>query len=104
MFRSARFELTLWYLLIIMSISIIFSSVIYFTVSRDIENEYRRFSMRVMENQEFIPGPLRVPVVNSEVLTAAKNRLKFNLFYILFEENCPDIGVLCRYLDYMGGA
>ena len=46
MFKSARIKLTLWYLLIIMTISLSFSGVIYLRVCRELERGFKRVELR----------------------------------------------------------
>ncbi len=52
MFQSARLKLTFWYLLILMSISLIFSLVIFLNVSGQIENFARSHNQRLRSFQD----------------------------------------------------
>jgi two-component system sensor histidine kinase CiaH len=47
MFKSARLKLTAWYLLIIMSISLVFSAIIYQTIDREIDRFARIQRFRI---------------------------------------------------------
>lgn len=53
MFRSARVQLTAWYLLIIMLISIAFSLAIYLGVTSDLRGRFEGIERRMMEGGDF---------------------------------------------------
>jgi len=85
MFKSARIKLTLWYLLIIMAISVSFSFVIYKFLSNEI-NRYARaqrvkIERRLLEGNFFPPGVhFQVPVaeikiVDPELIDEARRRV-----------------------------
>jgi len=57
MFKSARIKLTAWYLLIIMTISLSFSGVIYYGTSREMERSFRRIDLRHRAEELGIPLP-----------------------------------------------
>ncbi len=57
MFKSARIKLTLWYLLIIMLISLSFSAVIYFGITKEMERGFRRMELRHKAQDMGIPLP-----------------------------------------------
>lgn len=57
MFKSARVKLTAWYLLIIMTISLSFSGVIYYGTSREMERSFRRIDLRHRAEELGIPLP-----------------------------------------------
>lgn len=61
MFKSARIKLTAWYLLIIMLISMVFSLVIYTTMTRELERGFRRAEMRFRAGELDIPLPQPLP-------------------------------------------
>lgn len=98
MFRSARIKLTGWYLLIIMSISISFSAVIYMGTSREMEKGFHRAELRLKAEelgirlprhfsvqQEDLPPRLREvspPFLFVEDLEAAKERLFLDLLMV----------------------
>ncbi len=71
MFHSARLKLTAWYLLIIMSISFLFSAAIYRSWMFDIEHMIRRQRYR-MEREQF----------DIEIFEEARNRLLTRLAFI----------------------
>jgi len=89
-FQSARIRLTGWYLLIIMSISILFSAVIYVSISSRIEGLVRIQNERIRKMQE-IPlefdrqyvfprgGP---PMISTEELIKEKEQLALTLALI----------------------
>jgi len=60
MFRSARIKLTFWYLLIIMSISLVFSGIIYRITTKELERGFKGVQQRFWEDEEFGPF-LRFP-------------------------------------------
>lgn len=82
LFRSARIKLTLWYLLIIMLISLFFSMIIYRSVTSELE---RRFSsveqgMHQQMMRFHFRGPSQFPFLQ-EHLDAAKRRVFIILLY-----------------------
>jgi signal transduction histidine kinase len=82
MFESARIKLTLWYVLISMIISVIFSVTIFTILNRQlVENERRvEMRMRIMQddNPFFIPDYQAIRQDEERV----ENSLKLNLLYI----------------------
>jgi two-component system, OmpR family, sensor histidine kinase CiaH len=84
MFHSARLKLTAWYLLIIMTISVMFSIIIY----RDLSNEINRFEQlqryrierRLME--QLPPGPPALPTASPELLDETRRRILFMLLIV----------------------
>lgn len=86
MFKSARIKLTLWYLLIIMIVSMVFSVVIYATITRELERGFRQAEMRLrieeLPSSPFHLQPRRLGELNPQLiedLEAAKKRVIFNL-------------------------
>lgn len=92
MFTSARLQLTLWYLLIIMTISLAFSVVIYEFLSREVDRfaavQSERFQNRL---RDCIPTPdqpcvlpfnVMVPIDNSELVSETKERIVNSLIFI----------------------
>ncbi len=78
MFHSARLKLTAWYLLIIMTISLSFSAVIFHTQKLEIDRFVRtqRFQLELrFPNVDF---PLR-PTINYELIDDIKRRLFLTL-------------------------
>src|SRR5436189_3681658 len=98
MFQSARFKLTLWYLLIIMAISIFFSAVIYFGATREFDRilrvqryrmEHPEIRFRIMQQGNFfetIPlPPLREPQLIQEAkMRVLQNLIGINTLILLF--------------------
>jgi len=91
MFRSARIKLTGWYLLIIMSISMVFSVGIYSTMSRELGRGFRRAEMRLRAEKLGTPPSQRFPKhwedVNPrfflvEDLKTAKKRIALGLLIV----------------------
>ncbi len=60
MFQSARIKLTLWYVLITMTVSIIFSCALFFVLHRELERNLRRFALRQQIIQNY-PLPPNLP-------------------------------------------
>jgi len=60
MFHSARIKLTFWYLLIIMSISLVFSGIIYRITTKELERGFKGVQQRFWEDKEVGPF-LRLP-------------------------------------------
>jgi len=84
MFQSATFRLTLWYLAIIMAISVLFSVIIYGTSEQELRQSYHRES----SIYQLAPG-FRLNLNNSlgnatpeDLFNDAKTRLKLNLVII----------------------
>jgi signal transduction histidine kinase len=89
MFRSARIKLTFWYLLIIMIISIAFSSVIYQFLTREVDRfvdmQRSRATRQMGNNQiEFQLGQTAppVPYIDDEIVVEVKHRLYFSIAMI----------------------
>lgn len=87
LFESARFKLTAWYLLIIMSISILFSLVIYEGVNSEFV-QFERLQQIREERMELGLPPLRISryvppsLMNPAVIAEARNRLISRLIFI----------------------
>ncbi|HSW48222.1 MAG TPA: HAMP domain-containing sensor histidine kinase [Candidatus Saccharimonadales bacterium] len=81
MFHSARIKLTVWYLLIIMAISLVFSAVIYSTTNMEFRR-FERMQVRVLEERELgvipsirtVPNP-RLGRINPKEINEARMRL-----------------------------
>ncbi len=82
MFHSARIKLTAWYLLIIMSVSLTFSFVIYRAITHEVERFDRiralRLEHRIPVQRVLLPPPLQ----NPELVAETKNRVLTILFLI----------------------
>lgn len=61
MFKSARLKLTGWYLVIIMLVSVFFSTVIYLGTVQELERGFRRAELRFKAEELGIPLPQRFP-------------------------------------------
>lgn len=75
MFHSARLNLTAWYLLIIMTISLLFSLVIYANVDRELRRFERMYDVIAQEQPTRLLLPLRPPRQDLEMIAAARVRL-----------------------------
>jgi signal transduction histidine kinase len=92
MFHSARLKLTAWYLLIIMLVSVSFSMMIYRVLTTEVE----RFALaqryrieRKFRDEMFIPPdtelkgiPVKIPILDSELVGDTKHRIAVVLFII----------------------
>lgn len=91
MFRNARIKLTAWYLLIIMTVSVFFSVVIYQVLSQEVE----RFAMmqrtrieRRLQDQVIItqlPPPnlhQQIAILDPDLVGETKQRIFFTLIFI----------------------
>jgi two-component system, OmpR family, sensor histidine kinase CiaH len=85
MFQKARIKLTTWYLLIIMSVSIIFSLAIYSGINGELGRFEKSRQLRLQREQELImPAPLPPELRNFDVqnVDAARMRLTLTLIFI----------------------
>jgi len=89
MFRSARIKLTVWYLCIIMLISMLFSVAIYTTITRELERGFRRVETRFREEGAGAPTPWQLSRRFEEMgsqwieeLETAKKRVALNLVVV----------------------
>ncbi len=90
MFRSARLKLTTWYLLIIMSVSILFSGIIYRVLTLEITRFDRMHRTRIQEQLEegrYIPLPpgqqrLRAMMEDPELVEESKERVLYALIVL----------------------
>jgi len=91
MFQHARIKLTLWYLLIIMAISVSFSTVIYTMINREFERFARsqRFKIEQQMQKESAIERFRIqnetpppPIMDPELITETRHRLIWNLVMI----------------------
>jgi len=81
MFNSARIKLTLWYLLIIMAISVLFSLIIYRVQASESERILQRQRVGI-ESGGFLRPGFGPPALEPEILEEARNRLTLNLVLI----------------------
>lgn len=82
MFKSARFKITVWYVIAIMIISLTFSLVIYRTVANDLNQRYINIENQIrsnFKNLEKIP-PVLKNMLQSD-LRIAKQRVYFMLIF-----------------------
>lgn len=80
MFRSARLQLTAWYLLIIMCISILFSMAIYHGITGEVERSLRVQKLRLFRQNNpsgFFSDSIRT--IDPDVLDEAKDRILLSL-------------------------
>lgn len=82
MFKSARFKITVWYVIAIMMISLTFSFIIYRTIVTDLNQRHINIENQIrsnVKNLEKIPPVLRVILQND--LMTAKQRVYFMLIF-----------------------
>jgi two-component system, OmpR family, sensor histidine kinase CiaH len=85
MFHKARIKLTAWYLLIIMSISIMFSAAIYSVLNHEVNRFARAQQFRIehrLQNEPIPPFENLPPIANPELIQESKQRLLFTLILI----------------------
>ena len=86
MFKSATVKLTAWYLLLLMLLSVVFSSAIYHLASVEIHNRLDHFQMTMQRSQG--PKPLfnepggRFDVITTNEQEAASSNLALSLVYV----------------------
>lgn len=91
MFQKARIKLTVWYLLIIMLISIVFSLVIYSEINRELGRFERSQALRLRREQELmLPAPLPREFHDLDVQAIATARMRLTLALILI-----NAGIFC---------
>ncbi len=82
MFKSARFKITVWYVIAIMIISLTFSLVIYRTIANDLNQRYINIENQIrsnFKNLDKIPPVLKNMLQND--LRVAKQRVYFMLMF-----------------------
>lgn len=88
MFKAARLKLTLWYLLIIALVSLFFSSLVYKSLTRELDRfahlQQQRFERRLFNNATKPPRPEEPPYVDLELINESKKRLLVELGVINF--------------------
>ena len=83
MFRSTTIRLTGWYLLILMSLSIIFSIVIYNVASSEIQTRLERFQISLQESQDLQPPPrAMMTTLRANEVDKTTANLSIRLFYM----------------------
>ena len=82
-FRSATLRLTAWYMLVLMSLSIMFSIAIYSLASGEVSNRLERFQTSLQQSHQFdmMPPIMQEQLRNSEVHEATSN-IAIELLYI----------------------
>ena len=83
MFTQARLKLTGWYLLILMTVSFLFSTIIYLGVTMELERGFHRAELRLRARELGLMSPTRPHIFLVEDMEAAKLRV----FYWLVTTN-----------------
>lgn len=82
MFESATLKLTGWYLLILMSISLLFSVIIYQVASSEINSQWKVLQQGIMREENFLtPSQFDFRTLRSVQTHEAEVSLFFGLFY-----------------------
>lgn len=81
MFKSATIRLTGWYLLILMTISVVFSFVVYGISFNEVENRLNRFQDNMQQIRNFNPEPILTERLRVDELNKAKSNLAIELLY-----------------------
>lgn len=82
MFRKARIKLTVWYCIIIMLISGLFSVVIHRGVTAELENRFRFIEVGLGARGFTLQQPQQIPPFFEEHLRVTKRRVLIMLLYI----------------------
>jgi two-component system, OmpR family, sensor histidine kinase CiaH len=82
MFQSARLRLTAWYLVIIMLISMFFTTIIYIEFNQEIQRFAMMQQARRVHIEQTFGVPLSRPESELKVLTEARGRLIFILILV----------------------
>ncbi len=85
MFQSAKIKLTLWYLLIIMCISGLFSLFIYTGINQELQAMQRMHEIKLQRKRLGLDArmsPKRLPALELEEITVVQNRLRIILLLI----------------------
>lgn len=82
MFRSTTLRLTGWYLLILVTLSIIFSSVIYNVAYDEVEARLGRFQSGIQLSSELSPTIISANTLRDSELSQAKTNLSIVLLYV----------------------
>ncbi|HSX57870.1 MAG TPA: HAMP domain-containing sensor histidine kinase [Candidatus Saccharimonadales bacterium] len=81
MFRSARLKLTLWYLAIIMAVSVVFSLIIYQIQIGEADRLLQRQSS-ISERFGLLRPGISIKIYEPDILEEARARLRLSLFVI----------------------
>ena len=82
MFESATLKLTGWYLLILMSISVLFSVAIYSLTIHELSGRIDAVDTRIQDIPFLPPNSFDIDSIRSHQLDLAKTNIFFELFYI----------------------
>lgn len=82
MFHSARIKLTMWYIVIIMLVSFLFSTIIYHVLNREVERFERIQRFRIERRLNQITPPLPLTITSPELIEETKQRILFVLFIL----------------------
>ncbi len=89
MFTTARITLTIWYLLIIMLISIMFSFSIYHILTNELDRSFHRITQRYSQEFGALAPQMNPQLLEPSYLQASEDRIQWILIYV----NCIIFGV-----------
>lgn len=81
MFTATRIKLSIWYLCIIMLVSIMFSVTIFRILTNELDHEASRISDRYSRQYGIFVSPGQ-SLVEPEIIQASENRILFSLIYV----------------------
>lgn len=81
MFQSARLKLTLWYVIITMVVSFVFSLVLFSFLHRELVRSFRRRELRLQQYFDYTNPPPQPTTLNDKQIETAENLIKLQLFY-----------------------
>jgi len=81
MFKKARIKLTAWYLLIIMLISVSFSTFIYGSINRELQRRFTNIERRIFIDDQIIKPPFQGQMYFAEDLQETRRNVVLILIY-----------------------
>ena len=84
MFKSATLRLTGWYLLVLMSLSIVFSVVIFQVASSEVQTRLERFQTSLQQSRDFdfAPPPIQAADLRNREVNKATANISVELLYV----------------------
>lgn len=84
MFKSAIIRLTGWYLIVLMTVSIIFSFVTYNIATNEVQTRLDRFQTHMQESMGLMPPPIGMTDFRQTEINKSTNNLFLELLYANF--------------------
>ncbi|MEI6533491.1 MAG: HAMP domain-containing sensor histidine kinase, partial [Candidatus Roizmanbacteria bacterium] len=113
-FQNARLKLTFWYFIILMTVSIIFSIVVFISLNAELERSARREQQKIVADElkielpKPLPDPNKLPrelvnpPLNSEIQLTLVNSRNLLLFQLLVA-NCLVLGLSASAGYFLSG-